>query len=118
MPTMRVNSIAGMFTAGLIALLGLLFPFGPSESNWKLAAPPSSLSVFEVVPNRAAKGDRLSSMQTTIHDSIPSRVEFRPAQMNRDKIPEGCDPAFSRIVKSGNFAARCVTVVDVSTKFA
>jgi hypothetical protein len=110
----RVITIALVATA----LLGLLFPLGPSRSSWKVAPIPSSFSASAALPNRAAKGDRLPGVQTTSRDSASTRAESRPVQRTDGRIPFGCDGAFSRLVKSGNFAARCVTAVDAATKFA
>jgi len=35
-----------------------------------------------------------------------------------EQIPEGCEPAFSRLVKVGNFSTRCVVNVNALTKLA
>jgi hypothetical protein len=89
------------------ALLGLLFPLGPSTSSWTLAARPLLFS-NTVVPNRDAEGDRLYGDQTMNPGGEPARSEWQPVQGSDGKIPLGCDAAFSRLVKIGNFADRCV----------
>ena len=35
-----------------------------------------------------------------------------------ERIPYGCEPAFSQLVKTGNFSARCVASVDAFTRLA
>ena len=100
------------------ALLGLLFPLGSSTPSWKFLSAPSSSAASGVVPNRAAKGDRLPVMHRTDRDSSSTRADPRPTQKTDRGIPVGCDGAFSKLVKSENFAARCVTAVDAPTKFA
>ena len=35
-----------------------------------------------------------------------------------EQIPDGCEPAFSRLVKIGNFSTRCVANVNALTKLA
>ena len=35
-----------------------------------------------------------------------------------ERIPDGCEPAFSHLVKAGNFSARCVASVDGFTNLA
>ena len=35
-----------------------------------------------------------------------------------ERIPNGCEPAFSQLVKAGNFSARCVAGVDALSRLA
>lgn len=109
-----------LVTIALIAtaLLGLLFPLGPSASSWKPAPLSLSLSESGVVPNRAAKADRLAGIQMTTKDAGSGQAESRPVQGADRRIPLGCEGAFSKLVKSDNFAARCVTSLDTPAKFA
>ena len=35
-----------------------------------------------------------------------------------ERVPDGCEPAFSHLVKIGNFSARCLANVDALTRLA
>lgn len=47
-----------------------------------------------------------------------ARVEAPSALKSEGKILVGCEPAFSKLVRAGNFARRCVTSIDTSLSFA
>jgi hypothetical protein len=67
--------------------------------------PPASSETI----NRPIKGDRLVDL--SFNERWRSVAEIKNAlnAANRiKKIPVGCEPAFSRLVKAGNFSARCV----------
>ena len=59
------------------------------------------------------KGDRLSGTRAQEgHEVQPVGTRF-PRER---RAPVGCDLAFSRLVRSGNSIARCVTTIDVPTE--
>ncbi len=70
----------------------------------KLNILPEHLSYNETV-NRAHKADRL-----TVAPFNDRWNGFAASAMKRTSgIPDGCEPAFSGLVKVGNFSSRCVT---------
>jgi hypothetical protein len=69
--------------------------------------------------NRLHKGDRLAPM--SFYDRWNAIVEVDRASngaQSVERIPDGCEPAFSYLVKVGNFCARCVAKVDTLTRLA
>ena len=72
-------------------------------------------AVVGSITNSARKGDRLVSAHTTNEEvtAAPAAKKKRIA-----KIPVGCEAAFSRVIKSNNFAVRCVTGIQLRTKLA
>lgn len=86
---------------------------------------PTHLSSASEGVNRADKGDQFISaqfndrwstfaemtMQTLGENGVHARI-IDPAKDPR-RIPVGCEPAFSYLVKTGNFSARCVASADI-----
>jgi hypothetical protein len=68
--------------------------------------------------NRLHKGDRLAPVN--FHDRWNAIAEIHKAYGSQsvERIPDGCEPAFSHLVKVGNFSARCVAKVDSLTRLA
>jgi hypothetical protein len=68
--------------------------------------------------NRLHKGDRLAPVN--FHDRWNAIAEIHKAYGSQsvERIPDGCEPAFSHLVKVGNFSARCVAKVDAPTRLA
>jgi len=69
-----------------------------------------------IVSDTAQKGDRLEVGRSKIEygaHSAPAAAAKAGA-----RIPVGCDAAFSKSVRSGNVAVRCVTSTEPSVKFA
>ena len=101
----------------------------------------SILTILNIVPthlssasdsiNRANKDDQPTSVPfddrwnafatTTItmlgENSVHSRVTV-PAEDTQQRIPVGCEPAFSHLIKTGNFSTRCVASADIPTRLA
>jgi hypothetical protein len=53
------------------------------------------------------------------HDRWNAIVEIDKAPngtQSVERIPDGCEPAFSHLVKVGNFSARCVANADALTR--
>jgi len=67
---------------------------------------------------RPHKGDRLAPVN--FHDRWNAIAEIDKAYgaQSVERIPDGCEPAFSHLVKVGNFSARCVAKVDALTRLA
>jgi hypothetical protein len=69
-----------------------------------LVAGPSSASVITIgstISNSALKSDRLTVPRTSV---APKSEVSKPGA-----IPVGCEAAFSKLVRVGNFTSRCVT---------
>jgi hypothetical protein len=67
--------------------------------------------------NRLHKGDRFAPVN--FHDRWNAIVEIDKAAngtQSVERIPDGCEPAFSHLVKVGNFSARCVANADALTR--
>ena len=67
--------------------------------------------------NRLHKGDRLAPV--SFHDRWNAIVEIDKAPngtQSVERIPDGCESAFSHLVKVGNFSARCVANADALTR--
>ena len=89
-------------------MLAVLYPLGPSfnlqASRYEFA------SIISNPSAQSVKGDRLGSGKARERREVePIGTKFAPVSTGERKIPVGCDPAFSRLVKFGNFTARCVT---------
>jgi len=69
--------------------------------------------------NRLHKGDRLGSVQFVDRWNVTGAIikASHPAG-NAGRIPEGCEPVFGRLVRSGNFTAFCVTHIDLPMQLA
>ncbi len=69
--------------------------------------------------NRLNKGDQLAFVRFEDRWSAVGAISrAAPARKSAERIPFGCEGAFSRLVKAGNFSARCVAAVDTSTRLA
>jgi hypothetical protein len=101
----------------------------------------SILTILNIVPthlssasdsvNRANKDEQITSVPfddrwnafstTTIktlgENDVHGRVTV-PADDTRQRIPVGCEPAFSHLIKTGNFSTRCLASVDIPIRLA
>ncbi len=105
---------AWLVTTAIVAswMLALLFPLGPSFANFQ--APRHSPSVISSSGGHSLKGDRLTSAKVRERSEVePIGTKSPPASTGERKILVGCDLAFSRLVKAGNFVARCVTKIEL-----
>jgi hypothetical protein len=69
--------------------------------------------------NRLHKGDRLPPI--SFHERWNAIAEINNDSHRArsvERIPYGCEPAFSHVVKVGNFSARCIANVDARTRLA
>jgi hypothetical protein len=89
-------------------MLAVLNPLGP-WFNLR-ASRYESASIISNPGVQSVKGDRLTSGKVRERREVePIGTKSAPLSTGELKIPVGCDPAFSRLLKSGNFTARCVT---------
>jgi hypothetical protein len=106
----QVIAGAWLVSVAIVAscMLAVLFPLGPSfnlQATWY-----ESALVISSPSAQSAKGDRLRSGKVRERREVePIGTKSAPVSAGERKIPVGCDPAFSRLVKFGNFTARCVT---------
>jgi hypothetical protein len=67
--------------------------------------------------NRLHKGDWLTPVN--FHERWNAIAEISKAShgaQSVERIPDGCEPVFSHVVKVGNFSARCIANVDALTR--
>ncbi len=99
-------------------MLALFFPLGPSSGNFQ-ATRRDSPAVISNSDGHSLTGDRLSSAKARERGKVePIGTKSPPVSAGERKIPIGCDLAFSRLVKSGNFTARCVTKIELPIQLA
>ncbi len=118
--THQVLLAAWLVTTAILAswMLALLFPLGPSFVNFR-APRHDSLSVISNSGGHSLKADRLTSAKDRERSEVePTGTKSPPVSAGERKIPVGCDLAFSRLVKSGNFIARCVSKIELPGQFA
>jgi hypothetical protein len=98
-----------LVSAAILAawMLAVLFPVG---SSFHFQAPRQELAFVISNPGvRSAKGDRLISGKARERREGEVGTKTTAVSSGERNIPIGCDAAFSRLVKFGNFTARCVT---------
>jgi hypothetical protein len=103
LPRSRRRAIgAWLIGSALIALALTCLPIGPGTSSAGVIAPSNTSpeSFGQTTSNSALKGDRLPD----VHHGAERLQSNRPAD-----IPDGCEAAFSKLVRVGNFTSRCVT---------
>jgi hypothetical protein len=93
---------AWLIGSALIALALTFLPIGNGTSSAGVIAPASTspTSLGGTISNSALKGDRLPDLR----HGVERLQSNRPAS-----IPVGCEAAFSKLVRVGNFTSRCVT---------
>ena len=80
--------------SALIALALACLPIGTGPSS------ASGIALSGTISNSALKGDRLPQARHGV-EKLQSNTPT--------SIPEGCEAAFSKLVRVGNFTSRCVT---------
>ena len=106
---------AALVLSIIIVWVAILVPShaAPLRSDTKSGAVGIAVSI---VSNAARKGDRLDVGRSKIEYGAHSAPA--PAVKAGARIPVGCDAAFSKSVRSGNVAVRCITSAETSAKFA
>jgi hypothetical protein len=100
----RSGVIGAWLISSAFLALGLSFlPIGPGTSSASVINPSSGarISIGRTISNSALKGDRLPDSRRGAGQRMESS---KPAS-----IPVGCEAAFSKLVRVGNFTSRCVT---------
>jgi hypothetical protein len=96
----RSQTRKGVISAWLIgsALIAVGFACLPIGSGSSSA---SGIAIGGTISNGALKGDRIPVLRTGV---IPQSQSSKSST-----IPVGCEAAFSKLVRVGNFSSRCVT---------
>lgn len=100
-----------------IAIAALWSAYLPVITGYVWNAPdilsPRSAVVSSTI-NHADKGDRLAVVVRFSDRWGPVETfgKNQNANPRTSQIPEGCESAFSRLVKAGNFSTRCVASVS------
>jgi hypothetical protein len=103
----------------VVALAMAYWPASAGNILTKLNVLSAHLSSASDVSNRIHKADRLSGVSfekswravptpSAVIGGDKSRRETPQAERHIEKIPFGCDSAFSRLVTKGNFSTRCI----------
>jgi hypothetical protein len=86
---------AWLIGSALIAIGLACLPIGSGPSS------ASGIAISGTISNSALKGDRLP---------VPHAGVTPKSQSSKSStIPVGCEAAFSKLVRIGNFSSRCVT---------
>jgi hypothetical protein len=113
-------------TASAIVAFGMAYwPAAAGGVMGKLNIIPVHLTSASDVPNRTNKTDRFSGISFQERwSAVPARAAETPgnksqreppqAERRVEKIPFGCELAFSRLVTKGNFSTRCIAGIDSS----
>jgi hypothetical protein len=102
------NYSSGIVGASLVAGIAIAWAAMLLPAHGTTTAPGGAQILLRTTSNAALKGDRFSSARLK-RSSAVKVWKAPPTSKGTAKIPIGCDPAFSGIVRYGNFAARCVT---------
>ena len=68
---------------------------------------PRHLTSSEAV-DRTHKSDRLTIVNFNDGPNVLAQIEEPFRERRAERIPVGCEPAFSQLVKVGNFSRRCL----------
>jgi hypothetical protein len=86
---------AWLIGSALIAVGLACLPIGSGSSS------ASDIAIGGTISNSALKGDRMP----VLHAGVTPQSQSSKSS----KIPVGCEAAFSKLVRVGNFSSRCVT---------
>ena len=84
-----------LISSALIALVLACLPIGSGPSS------ASGIAIGGIISNSALKGDRLPVLRAGAAPKIEGSKS--------STIPVGCEAAFSKLVRVGNFTSRCLT---------
>jgi hypothetical protein len=84
-----------------VIALGLAFlPIGSGTSSAR------GIAMSGTVSNSALKSDRLPAFHAVV---APKTQSGKTESGTSSAIPVGCEAAFSKLVRVGNFSSRCLT---------
>lgn len=98
------SGVVGVSLIAAIVLAWAMILFSTHDTITALGSTPDHL---RTTSNVALKGDRLVNGRNGIAGDATKQVVLPSKDIVA--IPIGCDPAFSKIIRYGNFAARCIT---------
>ncbi len=108
---------AYLIVTAIIALWMAYLPTLTGNILTQLNVLPQHIAANSV--NRLHKGDQLAFVRFEDRWSAVGAISrAAPAGKSAERIPFGCEGAFSRLVKVGNFSARCVAARDTSITLA
>jgi hypothetical protein len=127
-PSFYKKALEGLsyLTASAIVALGMAYwPAAAGSVLGKLNITSVYLTSASDVPNRIHKTDRFSGISFQERwSAVPVRAAETPgnesqrepsqAERRSEKIPFGCELAFSRLVTKGNFSTRCIAGLETS----
>jgi hypothetical protein len=89
------------------AIVALWMAYLTEVTLTKLNFVPQHLTLSETV-DRTHKGDRLAMVDFDDKRNVMTQTKMPVLERHAERIPVGCEPAFSQLVKIGNFSRRCV----------
>jgi len=98
-------TVAYVLISAIIVLWLAYLPAITGSILTQLNLVPQHLTSSETI-DRAPKGDRLPTFDERW--KVTTTVDNRLPERRTERIPTGCEGAFSRLVKVGNFSTRCV----------
>jgi len=100
-------TVAYMLISAIIVLWLAYLPAVTGSILKQLNLVPEHLTASETV-DRAPKGDRLMPLTFEERWKDVASIDKRLPPRRAERIPNGCEGAFSRLIKAGNFSTRCV----------
>jgi hypothetical protein len=94
---------AWLVGSALIAVALACLPIGSAASSASVIATSGRIS------NSALKGDRLPARRAGGLAPKTETTKTKSETSKSSNIPVGCEAAFSKLVRVGNFTSRCVT---------
>jgi hypothetical protein len=89
------------------ALIALWMAYFTDVARAKVNFVPQRLTASETV-DRTHKGDRLAIVNFDDKGNVLAQINEPMSERRAKRIPVGCEPAFSTLVKVGNFSRRCL----------
>jgi len=97
-----------MLISAIIALWLAYLPTITASVLTQLNIVPQHLTAAETMVNRDHKGDRLATLTFDERWKAVATIDKAAPARRAERIPHGCEGAFSGLVKAGNFSTRCV----------
>lgn len=107
MPNAEHKILTTVVYALASAIVALWMAYLTDVALTKLSSVPQHLASNETV-DRTYKGDRLAIVNFDGSSNGLAHVEESGSERRAERIPVGCEPAFSTLVKVGNFSRRCL----------
>ncbi len=99
-------TVAHALATAIVVLWIAYLPLVTSTIMTQLNVVPRHLTSHQAI-DRFHKSDRIANMKFDDRWSAIANNRASRATQRLERIPYGCDAAFSRLVKTGNFSVRC-----------